>query len=99
MDPRNSLTGTLSSVADAASDTAILASNANRKGAMIYNDSTEILYLALAAGTSSATAFSVKLDPQAFYELPMCQGGVYTGIIKGIWAANGAGAARVTEWT
>lgn len=95
----NSLTGTLSNVNDASSDTEILASNGNRKGAMFFNDSTEILYLALAAGTSSATAFSVKLDPGAFYELPLCEGGVYSGIVKGIWAANGAGAVRVTEWT
>jgi hypothetical protein len=92
-------TGTQSSVGDAASDTTILASNANRKGALVYNDSAADLYLLLASGTSSTSNFSVLVGAYKSYELPVCQGGVYTGIIKGIWASDAGGNARVTELT
>lgn len=90
-------TGTASSVSDTASDTTILASNANRRGATVFNDSDQILYLLLSNATSSATNFTVKMAAGSYYELPVNRGGVYTGIIKGIWASNGSGAARITE--
>lgn len=92
-------TGTITSVNDAAVDTTILASNASRKGATVSNDSTAILYLALSNVTASATVYSVQVPAGGYYALPMCDGGVYTGIIKGIWASDASGAARVTEWT
>lgn len=92
-------TGTASSVADAASSTTILAANANRKGATVFNDSTSSLYLLLGAGTASTTNLTVLMAPGDYYELPVVQGGVYTGIISGIWSANSTGAARVTEFT
>lgn len=92
-------TGAITSVNDAAVDTTILASNANRKGATIFNDSTSILYLALANVTASTTVYSVQVPAGGYYELPVNQGGVYTGIIKGIWSADASGAARVTELT
>lgn len=91
-------TGTLSSVAASASDTTILASNASRKGATVYNDSSVVLYLALANTTSSTTAYSVQIAANGYYELPVNQGGVYTGVLKGIWA-SATGNARVTELT
>jgi len=90
-------TGTQTSVADTTADTTLLAANSSRKGACVHNDSTAILYLLLGTGPASATAFSVKLSPDTYYELPVCQGGVYTGVIKGAWSADAAGAARVTE--
>lgn len=87
-------TGTLTSVTGAAADTTILASNANRLGATVYNDSTAALYLLLSNATSSATVFTIKVAPGGYVEVPF----TYTGVIKGIWtAANGA--ARVTEFT
>lgn len=91
-------TGTLSNVSGAASSTTILAANASRKGATVFNDSTATLYLALANVTASTTSYSVQISASGFYELPVSQGGVYTGIIKGIWA-SATGAARVTELT
>jgi hypothetical protein len=91
--------GTISSVNDAASSTTILAANANRTGASFFNDSTEICYLALSNTTASATAFTVKMDPGGYFELPVCQSGPYTGVVVGIWASNGSGAMRVTEYT
>lgn len=89
-----SATGTQSSVASSATDVTILASNANRLGASVYNDSTAILYLLLANATSSATAHSVQMQAGAYFEVPA----QYTGVIKGIWA-SATGSARVTEMT
>jgi hypothetical protein len=92
-------TGTQTSVASSATSGTILASNASRKGATITNDDTNGLYLLLASGTASATNYTVLIPTLGYYELPVCIGGVYTGIIVGIWDADGAGSARVTELT
>lgn len=92
-------TGAITSVNDTNVDTAILAANTNRKGATIFNDSTALLYLALANVTASSTVYTVQIPAGGYYELPMCDGGVYTGVIKGIWASDASGAARVTELT
>lgn len=83
----------ITSVPDAAVDTLILASNVNRKGAAVFNDSTEILYLVLDNDAASLTVFTVKIQADGYYEIPFG----YTGEVRGIWAANAAGAARVTE--
>lgn len=94
---QRSATSAQSSVTGAAADTTILASNANRLGATVYNEQAAggaTLYLLLASGTSSVTNYSVQLGPSGFYELPFG----YTGILKGIWSAA-SGAARVTEFT
>ncbi len=91
-------TGTLSNVSGATSSTTLLASSATRKGATIFNDSTALLYVALANVTVSATSYTVQVPAGAYYELPICDGGVYTGIIKGIWA-SATGTARITELT
>ena len=88
-------TSTLSNVAGSVSSVTLLASNANRKNAAIYNDSTANLYVKLGA-TASATSFTVLMLPGAYYELPVDQ--VYTGIIDGIWV-SATGNARVTELT
>lgn len=87
-------TATHSNVNDTASSTTLLASNANRIGASIYNDSTVILYLKLGA-TASTTSFTTKLRPEDYYEVPFG----YTGIIDGIWASDASGAARIVEYT
>ena len=87
-------TGTQTSVAGATSSTSLLASNAARLGATVYNDSTAILYLLLGSGTASTSAYSVQLGAGAYYEVPYR----YTGAIKGVWSAA-AGNARITELT
>lgn len=87
-------TGTQTSVASATSDTTILAANASRQGALIYNDSTAILYVLLAAGTSSTSNYSIQLPANGSLSI---RPGEYTGIVKGIWAAAN-GNARVTEF-
>jgi len=87
-------TGSLSSVAAAVTSTQLLASNANRVSATFFNDSsTAILYLALSS-TASQTAFSVRVMPMSYWELPTS----YTGVISGIWN-SATGACRVTELT
>jgi hypothetical protein len=86
-----SSTSALTSVPAAVTSTSLLASNTGRITAMVWNDSTAMLYLALSA-TASTTAYTIKLYPGAYWELPI----TYTGAISGVWnAANGN--ARVTE--
>src|SRR5260221_10107666 len=59
--PQTSATATRSNVAGAAADTSLLASNAARKGALFYNDSTAILYLAYGAAAASLTSCTVQV--------------------------------------
>lgn len=87
--------GVQSSVASSASDVTVLASNSARKGAYIYNDSTQVLYLLVGSGTSSTTVFTQKMAAGDAFAL---QPGSYTGVVKGIWASAN-GFARVTEWS
>ena len=82
---------TLANVASSAASVTLLAANANRNGATIYNDSTQNLFVKFGV-TASATSFTTRLTPQAYYEVPFG----YRGRIDGIWAAAN-GAARVTE--
>lgn len=87
--------GAQTSVASSATDVTLLASNTSRQGAMIYNDSTAVLYVLLAAGTSSATNYSIQLAANAVLSI---RPGEYSGIVKGLWAAAN-GNARVTEFS
>lgn len=89
-----SSTGTHSNVASSASSVAILASNANRLGASIFNDSGAILYLDTTGGTASTTNYTLQLAPNSYFEMPFN----YTGLITGIWA-SATGNARVVEYT
>ena len=92
VDRANTATATLSNVSSSASNVTLLASNAARRGATIFNDSTAILYIKFGA-TASATSFTVYLTAAQYYEVPYpC----YTGIIDGIWASAN-GSARITE--
>ena len=86
-------TGTASNIASSATNVTLLASNASRRGATIYNESTQVLYLKLGA-TASATSYTVQVGASAYYEVPFN----YTGIIDGIWASAN-GNARITELT
>lgn len=90
---RTNGTATLANVADSATSVTVLAANAERIGAVVVNDSTETLYLKYGA-TASLTSYTVKLGPQQQHDVRPG----YTGILDGIWSADGAGAARVTEW-
>lgn len=87
-------TATTSTVADSASSATLLSSNAARLGATIVNDSTQAVYVKCGT-TASATDFTVKLQPNDYWEVPYR----YTGRIDAIWAADASGSARITEFT
>lgn len=89
-------TSVLSNVAQNAASVTLLAANANRLGAIIYNDSSgnATLYVKFGA-TASLTSFTYALVRGASLDVPFD----YTGIIDGIWSAAGTGAARGTELT
>lgn len=74
-------------------DAQLLALNANRRGASVFNDSTAILYLLLADAVATNDNYSVQVEAGGYYELPAG----YTGKVKATWA-NANGAARVTEF-
>jgi hypothetical protein len=84
-------TSSVTSVAAATSSTQLMAATVNRIGATVYNDSTSVLYLNL-GNTASSTSFTIKLQPEDYYEVPFG----YTGAILGIWT-TATGSARLTE--
>ena len=93
---RAAAVGTRTQVADNAADVLILAANASRIGATVFNDSTVALYLGLGTTTASTTNYTVQIAANGYYETPP----YFTGQIRGIWASDpGTGAARVTELT
>lgn len=90
-----STTGTVTSVAAAVTNTVILVSNPSRYMASVFNDSSSAnLFLILSSAAAALTNFTVRLVPNAYYELPFR----YTGAINGIWD-TASGNARVTELT
>jgi hypothetical protein len=83
-------TSTPTTVASSVTSVTILASNSNRKGATIWNDSTANLFIELGA-TATQAAFTAKLSAGGYYEVPFR----YSGVISGIWsAANGNALVR-----
>lgn len=86
-------TSSVTSVVSAAVSTSILASNANRRMAILFNDCDKAVYVKLGA-TASTTSFSYKLSPAQTLELPIP---LYTGTIDAIWDATPTGSMRVTE--
>lgn len=90
--PAKAASATLANVASSATNVTLQASNANRIGLTIFNDSTAILYVKFGA-TASSSSFTVKMNAGAYYEMPQP---IYTGIVDGIWA-SATGNARMTE--
>jgi hypothetical protein len=87
-------TSTVTSVAQATSNTVLLASNANRILASIYNNSGQKMYIKMGT-TASTSSFSIQLMPNSYWEVPQD----YIGEIDAIWSGPGSGAALVTELT
>lgn len=89
---RRASAASIASVAGSASSVTVLASNAARLGAAVFNDSATALYLKFGA-TASTSSFTVKVAAGGYFEVPHpC----YTGVIDGIWD-SATGNARVTE--
>lgn len=84
---------TLTNVNGSASSGTLLSANTERKGASVFNDSTVNLYMSLSASASSTSAFTVKMSPGQYYEVPYG----YLGAVTGIWD-SATGAARITEF-
>ena len=94
--PAMAATGTRSSVADSAVAVSLLAANANRKGCIITNTSSAILYVGLGTVDPTTTDFSMIIAQLQAEEMPPC----FTGQIKGIWGTDpNDGVALVTELT
>jgi hypothetical protein len=91
--PSTSSTGTVSTASVTNSNTTVLTSNGNRKGATIYNEGT-VTALVKLGSTASATSYTVKIITDAYYEVPFG----FTGIVTGI-TASGTATLRVTELT
>jgi len=79
-----SVTNTAVSVGD--TSTTILAANANRKYALIVNDSDTVIYLALGAAASVNSGIRLNANGGA-YEINWTN--LYKGAIYGIHAATG----------
>ncbi len=92
--PTAPATGTLTSVNNSVTSVTVLASNAARKGATIYNDDTAAILKIKFGATASSTSFVYAIPAAGYFEVPFG----YTGIIDGI-ASVATGAARVTELT
>lgn len=73
--------------------TSILAANASRLGATIYNEGSAICYMKLGS-TASLTSYTLQIASGGYYEVPFG----YTGAIDGITSASTA-QLRVTEIT
>lgn len=84
--------GTVTSVTASSSSQTILASNANRMGATVFNESNQVLYLTTSSATTSTAAYSVQMPSNGYYETPYN----YVGAITGLWATS-SGAGRITE--
>lgn len=94
--PHQGSTATRTQVNDDATSVTILASNAARKGGVIANDSSAILYLAYGSVAATTTNYTAKLYQDQVHEILPC----YTGQIVGIWSSDpNDGGARVTEIT
>lgn len=90
-------TATSATVPISATSVSLLAANANRKKLVIANNSNQDLFIDLDA-TASVADHAIKIPKVtasgfiANYELTE-----YTGVVSGIWAATGTGAALVRE--
>lgn len=84
---------TLTNVSNSASSFSLLASNANRKGVFLYNNSGTSCNVAFAS-TASTSAFSFVLTTHSTYTMTPP---IYTGAISAICNA-GSGNTQVTEF-
>lgn len=86
-------TATLSAVASLATTQQLLAANTGRKGVLIVNTDANTLRLKYGT-TASASSFTVAIPSNGYWEMPTP---TYAGRIDGIWDADGAGSAYITE--
>jgi hypothetical protein len=85
-------TASLTSVASSATTVQLLAANTARRGVIIYNESTAVLFVKFGT-TASNTSYTLQLAANTSWTMA---DPIYTGRIDGIWAAAN-GNARITE--
>lgn len=88
----NASSSSISRVSASATNVTISASNAFRKGLVLYNDSSSSCFVKYGA-TATSTSFSVKMSAESHHFI---DGPIYTGIVDGIWE-SATGAMQVTE--
>jgi hypothetical protein len=86
----------VTSVASQDTNITLLAANANRIGATIYNTDSGPLFVKFGATATATTSFTVRIVENGYYEFPQP---VYRGIVDGIWTSSSTGAAVITELT
>lgn len=95
--PITETTATVSAVASANADTALLVTNTGRlPGSSIVNDSTAILYILLGSGAASTTNYSYALAAKSTVGAALILPDGWTGPVRGFWSAAN-GFAYVTE--
>lgn len=83
----------ITSVSSSTSAAQLVAEDGNRAGLMVTNTDANALYVLLDSGTASATNHSISLATNETFSVSG-----YTGEVRGVWAADGAGVALVTTW-
>lgn len=75
----------------------VVASTPTRKGLLVYNHSSQILYIKYGTGVAiSPASFTIAIPANWYGRLPW--GNVYTGAVWGMWAgADASGSAQVTQ--
>lgn len=89
-------TATVTTTSTSQTVATLKASNTNRLGIIVYNNSNNVLYVKLGTGATT-TDWTYKMDPDT--SLPPEWFAGYTGVITGIHDTGLTGTARVTELT
>jgi hypothetical protein len=87
-----SSTGTIARTALTGATQNIWAVNPNRNGGILYNDSTNVLYVKYGA-TASATSWTVQMGPGAYWEMPPP---VWLGVLD-VFSTGATGSLQSTE--
>lgn len=80
-------------VSQSATAVTIASENYRRQTLSIFNNSSDVLYIAF-ANTVTTALFAVKIAAAGYYEMPQPVDG---SIVSGIWAQAGAGTALVSQ--
>lgn len=88
-------------VTSSATAKTVMAANVSAKVRWINNDDPNGMWiLEAASGTVSSTNYTTYISTGGRYEFPIGPSGVpYQGLVTGIWAAAGGGAAQCCEQT
>lgn len=86
-------TATLTALASSTASAQLLASTAGRRGLILYNTDANAVLIKYGT-TAAATSFTVRIDPDGYWEMPLP---IYTGRIDAIWEADGTGSLYATE--